>query len=244
MLHKDKYLLAIDTSGKSLSIAILQDEQIIGEKFLNISNQHSVNLLPALDSLFKEVDLGYDQLFAIAVTVGPGSFTGIRIGIATANAMAYGLDIPVLGVSSLKVLAEPFKDQSGVVLPAFDARGGRIFGALFQQGKRLIRDRQFVKQELPILLQEKYSELDNFFLIGDGFPIAEQSLQDNGLQYLRTEKTFSRQDYISAGNLGLIAFKEISRKPDLFQAGYQEPARPNYCVISQAERNLAQKENQ
>lgn len=91
------------------------------------------------------------------------------------------------------------------------------------------------------MLQEKYSELDNFFLIGDGFPIAEQLLQENGLQYLRSDNMFNRQDYISAANLGLIAFKEIRRNPDLFQGGYQEPARPNYCVITQAERNLAQK---
>jgi tRNA threonylcarbamoyladenosine biosynthesis protein TsaB len=244
LIGNSQYILALDTSGPSLAVAVLKNEVLLAEKFLNISNQHSVNLLPVLDGLIQELDLAYNELSAVAVAVGPGSFTGIRIGVSTANTLAYGLNVPVLGISSLEALAYPYINLSTAVLALFDARGGRLYGALFKQGKRLISDRQFVKQELPILLQEKYSELDNFFLIGDGFPIAEQLLQENGLQYLRSDNMFNRQDYISAANLGLIAFKEIRRNPDLFQGGYQEPARPNYCVITQAERNLAQKENQ
>ena len=244
LTDKDKYILAFDTSGPSLSVAVLKDELIVAEKFLNISNQHSINFLPALDSLMQEIELTYDQLAALAVTVGPGSFTGIRIGVSTANTMAYGLDIPVLGFSSLRVLAESVKNQEMIILPSFDARGGRVFAGLFQDEKRLIADQQFVDNELPALLKDEFRSEDIYYLLGDGFTIVQELLKKNGIKYFRADSFLNEQDYISARPLAFMARRELLKNPELYHNGFNKPVEPNYCVVSQAERNLAQKAKQ
>jgi tRNA threonylcarbamoyl adenosine modification protein YeaZ len=267
-----KYILAIDSSGSSLSVALLENNLIRAEKFLNISNQHSVNLLPALDNMMQEVEKSYDDLSAVAVTVGPGSFTGIRIGVSTANTMAYGLNIPVIGISAPEALAFPYRNQNDIILPVFDARGGRLYGAFFNQGQRITADQQFVDQDLPELVKDRLLSQDfqnkllkqdlseipedqdleqdskkNYFkkqsitILGDGFMMAQTLLAELDLRLTPRESVLTKQDYIAASAIGYLAWEILEQNPGLYKNGYGEPVKPNYCVITQAERNLTKK---
>src|SRR5699024_3708924 len=94
-----------DTSNQVMGVALLHDDVLVGEIVTNIKKNHSVRLMPAIDQLMRETGMTPDLLDKIAVAKGPGSFTGVRIGLATAKAMAWSLEIPIVGVSSLEVLA-------------------------------------------------------------------------------------------------------------------------------------------
>ena len=238
MKEDSKLLLAFDGSGTSLSLAFFYGEQILGEKFLNISNQHSVNLLPAINSFREELDLNYSELKAIAVTIGPGSFTGIRIAVSTANTMAYALDIPVIGVSSLASLAEsPFYTEK-ILLPSFDARGGRVYAAFFQKGERLVEDQQYIDDELPRFIKDRFLENHSFVLIGDGYPAVRNLCVEHDISYYRPIDFIQKTDYISAASLGNIAIKIIKEQGSDFPETFLLPVKPTYCTLSQAERNL------
>lgn len=131
-------VLAIDTSNQAMGVALLKDDEIIGEMVTNIAKNHSVRLMPAVEKLMTEVSLTPDQLDKIVVAKGPGSYTGVRIGLSIAKSMAWALGIPVVGVSSLEVLAYQGRFFDGYVFPFFDARRGLVYTGIYQsQGSRL-----------------------------------------------------------------------------------------------------------
>src|SRR5699024_12796876 len=115
-------ILAMDTSNQALGVAILKDEEIIGEMVTNIANNHSVRLMPAIDQLMKDVNLCPDELDKIVVAKGPGSYTGVRIGFSTAESLAWALDTPLTGVSSVEALADQGRCSHATVCPFFVAR--------------------------------------------------------------------------------------------------------------------------
>ncbi len=124
-------ILAIDTSNFALGVALLQDGIIIGEYVTNIKKNHSVRAMPAVEQLMKECGLKPGDLDKIVVAKGPGSYTGVRIGVTLAKTLAWTLGIPLSGVSSLQVLAANGKYFNGVVSPVFDARRGQIYTGLY-----------------------------------------------------------------------------------------------------------------
>ncbi|WP_164670263.1 tRNA (adenosine(37)-N6)-threonylcarbamoyltransferase complex dimerization subunit type 1 TsaB [Virgibacillus doumboii] len=125
-------ILAMDTSNQLLGIAIHKENQLIGKVVTNVKKNHSVRLMPAIDQLMREVNMAPDELDKIVVAKGPGSYTGVRIGLTTAKSMAWSLDIPVVGVSSLEVLAYQGRFSEACVCPFFDARRGLVFTGLYQ----------------------------------------------------------------------------------------------------------------
>ena len=125
-------ILAIDTSNHVLGIAIVKDNKPIGEMKTNLAKNHSVRLMPAIDQLMRDVSITPDELDQIVVAKGPGSYTGVRIGLATAKSMAWALEIPVLGVSSLEVLAYQGRFFNGYICPFFDARRGLVYSAVYE----------------------------------------------------------------------------------------------------------------
>ncbi|WP_373895191.1 tRNA (adenosine(37)-N6)-threonylcarbamoyltransferase complex dimerization subunit type 1 TsaB [Virgibacillus natechei] len=125
-------ILAIDTSNHVLGVAIMKDDQIAGEVVTNLAKNHSVRLMPAVDKLMKEVQMAPEQLDKIVVAKGPGSFTGIRIGVATAKSLAWALQIPIVGVSSLEVLTFQGRFFNGRICPFFDARRGLVYTGLYK----------------------------------------------------------------------------------------------------------------
>lgn len=125
-------ILAIDTSNQVLGIAILNQDQIIGELITNVKKNQTSRLMPAIHQLMKDIDMNPDQLDKIVVARGPGSYTGVRIGVTTAKSLAWALSIPVVGVSSLEVLAYQGRFSDSLICPFFDARRERVYTGLYK----------------------------------------------------------------------------------------------------------------
>src|SRR5690625_4806312 len=125
-------ILAIDTSNQVLGIAILGDGQIIGEMITNVKKNQTSRLMPAIHQLIKDVEMIPDQLDKIVVARGPGSYTGVRIGVTTAKSLAWALSIPIVGVSSLEVLAYQGRFFNSLICPLFDARRQRVYTGLYE----------------------------------------------------------------------------------------------------------------
>ena len=126
-------LLAFDTSSKTLSLAILEDRELLAQTTLNIKKNHSISLMPAIDFLMASLDLKPMDLDRIVVSQGPGSYTGLRIAVATAKTLAYTLKIELVGVSSLLALV-PEKTE-GLVIPLINARRNNVYAGFYQSGQ-------------------------------------------------------------------------------------------------------------
>ena len=127
-------ILGIDTSTPIGSVALIDAENIVAEHTLNIVQAHSSRLMPAIDSVLKWGEVTPKDLDGCAVGIGPGSFTGIRIGVATAKALCYAVDIPIVGVSTLEAIAYNLRWTDGFVCPILDARRSEIYGGIFHGG--------------------------------------------------------------------------------------------------------------
>lgn len=142
--------LAIDTANQVLGVALFQDKDLIGQYVTNLKKNHSVRLMPAINQLMEGTGTTPDELGKIAVSKGPGSYTGIRIGLSTAKTFAWALNIPIVGVSSLEVLSYQGRFYDGCVCPFFDARRNNVFTGLYHwknNKMELIRDEQNVSME-------------------------------------------------------------------------------------------------
>lgn len=144
-------VLAIDTSNQVLGVAICEDGEIKAEYTANIKRNHSVGLMPAIDYIMKETGTEPHQLERIAVAKGPGSYTGVRIGLSTAKTMAWSLNIPIVAVSSLELLAYNNLPADGLVSPFFDARRGLVYCGLYEcrngELKQRIEDRNMMMKQ-------------------------------------------------------------------------------------------------
>jgi tRNA threonylcarbamoyladenosine biosynthesis protein TsaB len=126
-------ILAMDTSTLVMGVAVLEEDRVLGELTTNMHRNHSVRLMPAIDRLLRELALSVDDLDAVAVAQGPGSYTGVRIGVTTAKTIAWSRKLPLIGVSSLAVLAMNGRHFDGGIVPLFDARRERAYTGLYQR---------------------------------------------------------------------------------------------------------------
>lgn len=170
-------LLGIETSTYSLSVAIVDDDNVLGELSLNIGPKHSERLIPIIDWLLKEVGMERKEIEGIAVSIGPGSFTSLRVGISAAKGLAFSLGIPVVGVSSLDVLAGNVLFSSITVCTLIDAKKKEVFAAFFRSsGKfinRISEDVVISPQALCDMVHEKT------IFIGDGAVTYRDLLESN-----------------------------------------------------------------
>ena len=126
-------LLAFDTSNQALSLAILEDEHLLAQTTLNVKKNHSITLMPAIDFLMNSLDMKPTDLDRIVVAQGPGSYTGLRIAVATAKTLAHTLKIELVGVSSLLALVP--EQVEGLVIPVMDARRNNVYAGFYQSGQ-------------------------------------------------------------------------------------------------------------
>ena len=126
-------ILAMDTSNKALSLAILENEETLGQVTLNIKKNHSITLMPAIDFLMNSLDMKPTDLDRIVVAQGPGSYTGLRMAVATAKTLAHTLKIELVGVSSLLALVP--EQVEGLVIPVMDARRNNVYAGFYQSGQ-------------------------------------------------------------------------------------------------------------
>ena len=167
-------ILGIDTSTPIGSIALIDGDNLVAEHTLNIVQAHSSRLMPAIDSVLKWGDITVDALDGCAVGIGPGSFTGIRIGVATIKSLCYALDKPIIGVSTLAAIAYNLRSTNGVICPLLDARRSEIYGTIFEGGtewQRLSEDLclpidAFLDRLGEVTAQRRVPTTFNF--VGDG----------------------------------------------------------------------------
>ncbi|WP_242145843.1 MULTISPECIES: tRNA (adenosine(37)-N6)-threonylcarbamoyltransferase complex dimerization subunit type 1 TsaB [unclassified Bacillus cereus group] len=128
-------VLAIDTSNYVMGVSLIEGDTVIGEIITNLTKNHSIRLMPAVDQLLKECNVKPKELNKIVVAAGPGSYTGVRIGVTVAKTLAWSLQIPIVGVSSLEVVAANGANFQGLICPLFDGRRGQIYTGLYTYEK-------------------------------------------------------------------------------------------------------------
>ncbi|WP_141434461.1 tRNA (adenosine(37)-N6)-threonylcarbamoyltransferase complex dimerization subunit type 1 TsaB [Bacillus sp. 03113] len=166
-------VLAIDTSNHVLGISLLDEEKVIGEYITNVKQNHSVRVMPAIENLMKDCQVTPTDLTKIVVAKGPGSYTGVRIGVTIAKTLAWTLQIPLVGISSLEVLAaSAARYFNGYVSPLFDARRGQIYTGLYQYENGQI---QTVVKDKLVLSKDWAEEIKpfkkNVLFIGNDLPL-------------------------------------------------------------------------
>lgn len=173
-------VLAIDTTTSVCSVALAEDDRLVGEIATNLPRTHSQRLMPMVETLFAETATKPEDLDLLAVTRGPGSFTGLRIGIATVKGMGLALDLPVAGLSTLQVLAHNF--SQGLVCPVLNARLDQVYTALYRSGTGPVPEN--IIPEHPASVEDLLAELREYkepiWFCGDGvdlvYPAAVQVL--------------------------------------------------------------------
>lgn len=171
-------ILALDTSCKTAMAVITDNGKIIAGIQLHDEKTHSVKLLPAIEYILSAADLKENELDAIAVTNGPGSYTGLRIGVTTAKTYAYTLNIPVIGINSLEALAASVDvGNDNIICPLIDARNTRVYAAAYQNGHEILKTTPIECYEFCKILKEKYPN-NTLLLVGDGAKANEALILD------------------------------------------------------------------
>ena len=161
-------VLAFDTSSKALSLAILEDKQVLAETTINIKKNHSITLMPAIDFLMASLDWTPKDLDRIVVAEGPGSYTGLRIAVATAKTLAHTLNIELVGMSSLLALV-PYQ-QEGLFVPLMDARRNNVYAGFYENAKPVMPEAHLSFAEVL----EKVTDAERVTFVGEVGPFVEQ----------------------------------------------------------------------
>ena len=229
--------LAFETSAKAASVALLQEEKLLGESYQNTGLTHSQTLMVMAEDLLKSCGYTPRQVEAVAVAAGPGSFTGIRIGVAAAKGFAWGKQIPCYGVSTLESMARNLGVYDGYVLPVMDARRSQVYNALFLAEKGSLTR---LREDRAIALTELAEDIKNLgkpiFLVGDGSILCYNSLQESIPTLVLPPEHRMHQ---RAAGVGLAALEMIRQG----LPGNGAELTPNYLRLSQAERERIEREN-
>lgn len=221
-------ILAVNTSSKICAVAILEDNKVIDEIKLDNGKTHSENLMPIIKEILDKNNLTLKDMNLIAVSVGPGSFTGIRIGIATIKPMAEVYNLPVASVTSLETLARNIenKEKDFTIISLIDARNNQVYAGFFDTEYNLKEDE--IAEDIDEVLKKagKYSKI---IFVGDGAIIHKEKIEEN----LKNRNIiFAKENNQSAINTGKIGYKKFLEK-NLKNA---DTILPIYLRKSQAER--------
>lgn len=230
-------ILALETSAVAASAAVCEEEALVAQSFQRTGLTHSATLMPMVESMLKNAGLTLAEMDIIAVAAGPGSFTGLRIGVSAAKGLAWSTNKPCASVSTLEAMAWQLSGMEGVVCAAMDARRQQVYNALFElrDGKpvRLTPDR-------AISLEELQGELTNIeenqILVGDGAVLCYNAFQSNGHPIRLAPPHLQFQ---SAWGVARCALEQARAGQLTDAAGLV----PNYHRLSQAERERLEKQS-
>ncbi len=233
-------ILGVESSATSASAAVSVDGKLVSLQYQNTGLTHSRTLMSLVDKALNNADVTLKDIDFLAVSNGPGSFTGIRIGVATVKGLAFTDDIKCIPVSTLEVIAAPMSACGSFVVSVMDARCNQFYTASFSADesglKRLTEDRAISGDELKEdLLQYKDK---NIILIGDGTDVAFDKLKDDVPNLYKADSSVK---YQSASSLVSLAYKKICASEE--NAVPCEDVVPQYLRLSQAERELKLKKN-
>lgn len=241
-------VLAIDSSGLTATVAIVEDDQTIAEYTTNYKKTHSQTLLPMIDEMVRMVDVDLKEIDAIAVAGGPGSFTGLRIGSATAKGLGLALDKPLIHVPTVDAMAYSMYGCEDIICPIMDARRKQVYTGLYsfshkKNGDGGLYDEpvfQVLRMQMAVPVEELIRHLNVYrrrvMFLGDGVPVYKEMLAE-GLKvpYSFAPSFMNRQRAAAVGALGIR----------YYEAGRYEAAaefKPEYLRKSQAERERAERE--
>ncbi|UPQ80095.1 tRNA (adenosine(37)-N6)-threonylcarbamoyltransferase complex dimerization subunit type 1 TsaB [Flavobacterium azooxidireducens] len=175
------YILNIETSTKNCSVALAKaGEMIVCKEIAEMGYSHAEKLHVFIEEILTEANLKFSDLKAIAVSQGPGSYTGLRIGVSAAKGLCYALDIPLIAVDTLEVLASQISIEEGVIVPMIDARRMEVYSAIFDKNHQKIRD---IKAE--ILNEESFSDMnETIYFVGDSSQKAKTLLQKDNFVFV------------------------------------------------------------
>lgn len=223
-------ILAFDSTAKAASAAICEDDKLLA--LYNVDNglTQSELLLPMIENLLKSLKLDYSDISIFATAKGPGSFTGVRIGVALLKGIAFGRDAACIGVSTLEALAENAKGLDGIIVPVMDARRNEFYNAIFRSEngnlKRLTADRAISADNLA---RELLSYNEKIYLTGDGYDIAKKLLSERAVPLSETPVLLRCENAYSIATLALKKYKsgDITSDSEIM---------PSYLRLPQAER--------
>lgn len=228
-------LLAFETSAKAASVALFDGENLLGESYQNTGLTHSQTLLTMAEDLMKNCGISAAELTAVAVAAGPGSFTGVRIGVAAAKGLAWGREIPCYGVSTLQAMALGLGVQNGYILCAMDARRNQVYTALFSAESGvltpIIPDSAMAIADLQPQLEKLNAPI---YTVGDGSLLCYEKLKE---MVPKLCPPVPHRMHQRASGVGLAALREIAAG----NPGNGETLTPNYLRLSQAERERQEK---
>ena len=228
--------LAFETSAKAASVALTQDGKLLAESYQNTGLTHSQTLMVMAEDVLKSSGKTVADVTAVAVAEGPGSFTGVRIGVAAAKGFAWGAQLPCYGVSTLEAMAVSLGIWQGYVCPCMDARRQQVYNALFHIDRGQIRR---VTEDRAIALSDLAKELKSLpepvFLVGDGSILCYNTLGGEipGLVLPPEHRMHQR-----AVGVALLAEKMAAAG----EPGHGGALKPNYLRLSQAERERMERE--
>ncbi|MCR5453217.1 MAG: tRNA (adenosine(37)-N6)-threonylcarbamoyltransferase complex dimerization subunit type 1 TsaB [Lachnospiraceae bacterium] len=231
-------IVALDSSGLVASVAVLEDDTLIAEYTVNYKKTHSQTLLPMLAEIQRMTELDMDTVDAIAVAGGPGSFTGLRIGSATAKGLGLALDIPVIAVPTVDALAYNLYGFSGLICPIMDARRNQTYTGLyrFDEAGHFVVVKKACAVDIGEIISAVNEKEEPVVFLGDGVPVFSDTIREKiTVPFSFAPSHLSRQ---RAGAVGALAFVYYS------EGKYETAAahRPDYLRLSQAERERAEKE--
>ena len=231
-------ILALESSAVAASVALCEDETLIAQAFQNTGLTHSQTLLPLAEDLLKNCGLTMADMDLIAVAEGPGSFTGLRIGVAAAKGLAWGGELPCAGCSTLESMAWNLAGFEGEVCVAMDARRKQVYNARFrvdgEQPHRLTPDRAIALEDLIAELQGTETTQ---IIVGDGAKLCYDALTAAGIPAKLAPPNLRMQSAWGVARLAL----EKARKGQTITANELAPV---YHRLSQAERERLERENQ
>ena len=222
-------ILAFETSAKAASVALMEGEKLLGESYQNTGLTHSQTLMVMAEDLLKQCNKTVQDVTAVAVAEGPGSFTGVRIGVAAAKGFAWGREIPCYGISTLEAMAESLGIYQGYVCPVMDARRSQVYNALFYVNNGVVERR---KEDRAISLADLGAELAELnapiFLVGDGSDLTHRTLKEQVNVVLPPE----HRKHQRATGVAILAARQAAQG----EAPSGGALTPNYLRLSQAER--------
>ncbi len=230
-------ILSIGTSGVNCTVAITEDDKLINE--INNKNElsHSQNLMPSIKNILEKTNLELKDIDAYACSIGPGSFTGIRIGVATIKGFCLGANKKVFAVPSLLALAYNVKDFDGYIVACIDAKNENIYSAIYKNSDskiEMIGD--YIVDNYKKLIEEIKKLNDKIIIVGDGKNLLKNDLKDENLEIIYAEDKYDFEYAKNIANAGYDMYKEGKSTTGVMLS-------PLYLKKSQAERELENKDD-
>ncbi len=224
-------ILAFDSTAKAASVAVCEDEKLLALYTVDNGLTQSELLLPMAENILKSLKMDFADIDLLAAAVGPGSFTGVRIGVALVKGLAFGRDIPCSDVSTLEALAENLSGLRGIVVPCMDARRGQVYTAVFRSSPegltRLTEDTAIAITDLAELLHSYPDE--DIYISGDGYATAARGLTECGIRLAKTPELLICENAYSVARVAYRRYTTGNTVSD-------RELSPTYLRMPQAER--------